>query len=155
MTRVTELPAGNSSGVEALWVLPVTGTDGAPDSTLELEGRFLGMGSSRTQRHWPHAGAFATKEERCGWCRWYEARIFRVQRNEYVLHHAGCSIVPDEITLCRYEKAYSPQEVIERYVVRKAVDKSAFLPRPAARALAQAAAFDEDLQDAYENRAVI
>lgn len=152
------LPGGDESGATGTWRLPTrVRSDVDPevdDGVLEFEGRFLGVGSSRRERHGFHAGPYATNQERCGVCRWFETRIFRLGPNDYVLHHAGRSIVPGEDDLCRHERAFSSYEVIERYVVRRADEGTASLTRPAARALAQAAAFDDDLRDAYENRVV-
>lgn len=150
-----ELPGGVDSGREATWRLPtvITDDDDVVDGVLTLTARFLGLGSSRYDRHADHPGRWATREERCGQCRWYELRLFRVSRNDYVLYHVGRSQVPGEVDLCRHERAYSPQEVIERCVVRH--PGRASLTRPSARALAQAAPFDDELRDAYENRAVV
>lgn len=152
-----DLPDGRRSGEVATWRLPTTTTADADvtDEVLEIEARFLGLGGSRLSRHDLHPGRFAVGGVRCPYCRWFETRIFRVGPNDYVLHHAGRSIVPGESQLCRHERAFSPQEVIELYTVRHAHEGRAFLTRPAARALAQACAFDDDLRDAYENRAVI
>jgi len=151
------LPDGRRSGEQGTWRLPTTTTDDADvtDGVLVIEARFLGLGGSRLSRHDAHAGQFATGGDRCPYCRWFETRIFRVGANDYVLHHAGRSIVPGESQLCRHERAFSPFEVLELYTVRHAHENRAFLTRPAARALAQASAFDDQLRDAYENRAVI
>lgn len=150
-----DLPTGNRSGDEATWRLPtVTEDEHATDGVLVVDAVFLGIGSSRHQRHIGHVGAFAGESERCGVCRWFETRIFRIGKNEYLLHHTGRSIVPGEDNFCRHERAFSPAEVIELYTVRNR-DDPPFLTRPAARALAQASGHDDDLRDAYENRAVL
>jgi hypothetical protein len=151
------LPGGDQSGHEAEWYLPTTTVDD-PDvtsGTLTLRARFLGVGSTRFDRHTGHAGRFVAPEGRCGACRWFETRIFRVGLNDYVLHHTGVSRVPGEVDLHRHQRVYSPHEVLEAYTVRRAAEGRAFLTRPAARALAQAVAFDPDLRDAYETRAVV
>lgn len=148
------LPGGNESGVEREWRLPtVTEDEYAENGVLVIEATFLGLGSARRNRHFPHAGVFPTRGESCGYCRWFESRIFRVGPNEYVLHHVGRTLVPTERNMMRHERAFSPQEVIERYTIRGRNEP--FLSRPGARALAQASAHDDDLRDAYENRAVL
>lgn len=151
-----ELPNGDRSGEDATWRLPTSSVEDRQvrDGVLVLDARFLGMGSSRRLHHINHAGVYATTEERCGVCRWFETRIFRIQRNEYVLHHAGRTIVPGESNYVRHDRAFSPTEVIELYTIRNR-DRDPFLTRPAARALAQAVGHDDDLRDAYENRAVL
>jgi hypothetical protein len=151
-----DLPDGPESGVERTWRLATVSEDDplVRAGVLEVDARFLGVGSSRRQRHILHPGRYATRSERCGVCRWFETRIFRVGENEYVLHHTGRSIVPGERSFMRHERAFSGPEVIERYTVRPG-DADPFLARPAARALAQAAAHDDVLRDAYENRAVL
>jgi hypothetical protein len=151
------LPDSRQSGERGTWRLPTTTStdDDVEDGVLTIEARFLGLGGSRLSRHDPHPGRFAVGGARCPYCRWFETRIFRLGPNDYVLHHAGRSIVPGESQLCRHERAFSPQEVLELYTVRHVHENRAFLTRPAARALAQACAFDDDLRDAYENRAVI
>lgn len=151
----TTLPGGELTGEEATWRLTTRTPE--PDvvaGVLEFRGVFLGVGSSQATRHTDHAGDYATREEKCGACRWFETRIFRLGPNEYVLHHAGRSIVPGEVDLQRHERAYSPHEVIELYTIRKDdPDSKPFLNRPALRALAQAAPFDHDLSAVWSDRA--
>jgi len=149
-----DLPNGERSGEDATWVLPTSSVedDLVVDGVLTLDARFLGVGSSRKRRHMYHTGtAFAPKETRCGVCRWFETRIFRVGGNEYVLYHVGRSIVPGERDYARHERAYSPAEVIELYTVRKR-DEKPFLTGPARLALAQAEAHDAELSEVYRNR---
>ena len=150
------LPAGDQSGEESTWRLPTTKYDDPDvvDGVLTIEARFLGVGGSRREHHTDHLGEYARRSERCGRCRWFETRIFRVEANHYVLHQAGRSVVPGEDQLVRHERVYTPQEVIETYTVRNPGEEP-FLTRPAARALSQAVAFDEDLRRAYERRAVV
>lgn len=182
MTSDQRIPGGELTGQVGTWRLPARWSERAADDsrfeldpgdpgdpgsghdnrvgTLTLEdATFLGVGSSRQERHFGHPSTrYAPKPtgkgEGCGACRWFETRIFKLGDNEYVLHHAGRSIVPGEQDLCRYEEAFSPYEVIERYTVRNNV-RPPFITRPALLALAQAASFDSTLRDAYENRAVI
>lgn len=152
-----DFPEGSDSGVRGVWLLPTVNDEAGhvSDGLLRVEGRFLGVGSARRGRHSDHVGTFATREDRCSLCRWFETRIFRVGVNEYVLYHAGRSIVPGEIDFTRHERAFSPEEVIERYTIRNSDVDEPKLARPAALALAQAVVHDDDLRDAYENRAIL
>lgn len=150
------LPGGEDSGVEDVWRLPTSVADDpdVTDGVLTLEARLLGVGSSRQEQHDPHPGDVVAHDARCGRCRWFETRIFRVAHNEYVLHHAGRTVVPGERQLVRHERAYSPYEVIEAYTIRREAEGHSFVTRPARRALAQAVAFDTALRQAYKNRVV-
>lgn len=152
----TDLPDGSRSGEEGTWELPTVIEDDphVRDGVLVIDAKFLGGGNSRQRRHGDHLGVFAGEGERCGVCRWFETRIFQLGPSEYVLHHVGRSIVPGEDDICRHERGYSALEVIELYTIRNP-GENPFITRPAARALAQAAGHDDDLRDAYENRAVI
>jgi hypothetical protein len=139
--------------------------------------RFLGLGTSHTETHRDHPGRFVERGTRCNACRWFEVRIFRevllpdgvasieelsaadasrVQLGEYVIHSSGMSIVDGEVTFFRYETTRSPYMVIELMTTRQTTDRGpeAFLAKPAAHALAEAAEFDVALRDAYVNRAV-
>lgn len=152
----TTFPEGSDIGIRGVWLLPtVTEEPGhVRDGLLRIEGRFLGVGSARRGRHSNHRGEYATRDDRCSVCRWFETRIFRVG-GEYVLYHVGRSIVPGERDFTRHERAFSPEEVIERYTYRNRDTDEPFLGRPAALALSQAVSHDDDLRDAYENRAVL
>lgn len=159
------LPLGHEAGVRRAWSLPTAIVDdddvrdvrtdaaGGAVGTLVVAGTFLGVGTSRRDRHRNHRpGTYAVPDDRCAACRWFETRVFLLPAGDYVLHHAGVSLVPGERDLCRHERAYSAHEVVELYTVRRWRDgrRESFLPKPAVRALAQAAAFDERLRDLYE-----
>lgn len=158
MTTTPEnaLPTGDESGSEDTWHLPTstpsTDDPDVRDGFITFEGLFLGVGSSRRVHHADHAGEVAERGERCGRCRWFETRIFKLGSNDYLIHQTGRTIVADEKQLTRHERAYSPDEVVESYVVRRPDEDRTFLTRPAARALAQASAFDDDLRAAYIRR---
>jgi hypothetical protein len=119
---------------------------------------------------------------RCSACRWFEARIMRVSaelvpgctcdapnhpdafrehvpgcgeepaRARYLVLTYGRTRVPGETDKRRAAWTDSAFEVIELLTQRSGGE--AFLPAAAARVLAQAAQWDDDLQDAYVNRAV-
>lgn len=158
--------------------------DGDGDVDVEyfmFSGKFIGFASSWTDNHWGHREEFVPRGSRCNACRWFEIRIFRelavnsaelstdvdyvelYERNlrsqdlgDYVVYKAGMSIVPPEIPYCRYDVISSPFEVVEALTTRKHTDRgpTAFITKPSALALASAARFDDELQDAYVNRAV-
>lgn len=160
---VVELPTLESVGLIETWVIPA---GRGPEVTLH--GKLLGVVSSRRPVHdRSHAGReYASQGEQCGACRWFEPRIFRevipdekygfsptkTTQGRYLVHFAGMSIVPGETTRLRYEWAVSPHEVIEVLTTRH--DKSVFLTIPAARVLSQAANFDDELKEAYLDRAI-
>lgn len=152
-----ELPDPRDVGVTATWVLGVG--DGRPGSSaaVEVPGRFIGFASSRRDWH-THDGQFARGGERCAACRWFEPRIFRLDDDArpptYVLYTAGRSVVPDETTLARVTIVHGSLELIEALTTRHAATGTVSLTNPAARVLAQAASYDPDILEAYQNRAV-
>lgn len=110
------------------------------------------------------------KHQKCSACRWFEVSIFRVMENvemiptqgvghRYLVNMIGRTIVQDEITFCRMEWAFSAHELLEIMTVRRPGTQerpsSVFFPKPNARALAMSCAYDTEIRDAWENRAVI
>lgn len=90
--------------------------------------------------------------------RWFEVTIYADDDGEYVVHTVGRTELPDERDLGRVERTSSPYDVIELLTVRRTSarhghgDRRAsapYIPRASARALAQAAEFDDGLHDAY------
>lgn len=150
-----ELPDLRDVGVESLWVLP----DDDGRTAVEVPARFIGAASSRRFDH-THAGDHSDDGTRCARCRWFEPRIFRLRtdlgatRDGYVLHIAGRSSVPGETTRSRIVVVFGAHELIEALVTRRASTHTVTLTKPAAQVLAQAATFDDQLEDAYVNRAV-
>lgn len=104
------------------------------------------------------ASDFATGAVRCSSCRWFEPRLFRETGPDrrFLVHRTGVSIVPGEVDRFRLEYLLSAHEVIEHFVTRHSGQDSPapFLSVPAAKILGQAAGFDVDIRDAWENRAV-
>jgi len=159
-----KLPHVRSVGHRTTWTLPVSRSE-----PIVINARFIGIGSSARTRHHNHLddAEFAQPKHHCNACRWFETRIFRLVASaeedgelagsNYLLHHSGVSIVPGEVVHYRYEAVRSPHEVIEAFTIRKTGPSGdaqpPFLTRPAARALAQAAGFDTDLERAYTQRA--
>lgn len=147
-----DLPQQDELGTEGEWFLPApTGEDSAE---LIVRGTFLGMGSSRHLTHKFHSGAHADRGGRCGACRWFETRVFRLSGDRgYLLYHVGVTTVPGESQRVSSDVARSPEEVLEVYTRRR--DGEVYMTAPSARALAQAAGYDADLRDAYRDRAVL
>lgn len=160
------LPRTSHVGNRSTYALPV-GKDAT--ETINIAARFIGLGSSVRDRHQNHrdGAPHAEPKMHCNACRWFETRIFRLvtEHDEdselaganYVLHHSGVSIVPNEVVYYRYEVLRSGFEVIEALTIRKNDSRGnpqpPFLTRPAARALSQAAGYDTELREAYVNRA--
>lgn len=184
MTIQLSLPDADEAGQVRRWFLPITdlGSRSTDFEYHVAYGRFLGLGTSFTESHSAnasHPGGFVARGIRCNACRWFETRIFRelvlpdgvddldalvdstfterdVRLGAYVMHFAGLSVVDGEVPLCRVETTSSPFTVIEAMTTRRVTSggPEAFIAKPAAHALAEAAANDRQLADAYVNRAV-
>lgn len=182
MTTNLALPDAEEAGTVRRWYLPLT-PDGQRTDDLEYHvtyARFLGVGTSFTATHTRHDGPYVSRGVRCNACRWFEARIFRelvlpddvgdlselaarglserdVRAGPYVLHFVGMSIVRGEVPFCRVEVTTSPYTVIEAMTTRRTTAErgpEAFIAKPAAHALSEAAGNDRELAQAYVDRAV-
>lgn len=103
----------------------------------EFEGQHLGSGTSYT----------SVKD------RWFEVDLYR--RNDdgrFVVYTRGMSRLSDEVPRIRLIVTSSAFEIIELLTVHH--NDKTYIPRQSARALAQAAQWDDDVRDAYVNRAV-
>lgn len=146
MTSV--LPSNENVGKSGTWLLPTE------DGSVAVEGKFLGMSSSHRSGHnrnTAHYRGYPRKGTPCSACRWSVFRVFR-NADGYTIHHTGMSAVPGETMRFRNELVGTAYEVVESMTTRR--DRQAFLTVAAARVLAQCAAYDVPLRDAYENRAV-
>lgn len=151
--ELDELPMEDQLNEVGRWELPPGRDDDDELEDVLIEGRFIGLGSSEHRTHKDHAGEFAERGGRCGACRWFETRIFRLTDDTgYLIYNVGVSLVPGEQHLVTVERARTPQEVVERYTRRR--DGEVYLTSPSARALAQAAGYDDRMDDAYVNRVV-
>jgi hypothetical protein len=176
------LPPAEDAGQIRRWYLPLTVGEDEVEGGLDYYrtfARFLGMGTSHAPEHQPHPDRFVKRGERCNACRWFEVRIFREVRppddadlpadwsvrpdvlrrataGDYVLHTTGMSVVDGEVPLYKHEVTASSFSVVEYLTTRRVGTQGpeAFLARPSARALAEAAEYDVGLRDAYINRAV-
>lgn len=150
--ELDDLPMEDELNHVGRWELP-PGRDAEDCEDLVIEGRFIGLGSSEHGTHKDHAGEFAERGGRCGACRWFETRIFKLTDGTgYLIYNVGVSLVPGERNLVSVERARTSQEVVECYTRRR--DGDVYLTTPSARALAQAAGYDDGMDDAYVNRVV-
>lgn len=129
------------------------------DTTFAVHARFLGMSTSFIKEHNHPTNRSARVNERCRACRWFEPRIFREVggQQRYLVHRTGHSIVAGEETFTSFEWVVGAYKVIEVMTTRRngnSTRTAPFLTHPAARVLAQAASYDDDMRDAYINRAV-
>lgn len=128
--------------------------------TLRFEGWIIGAATSRQRVHRSHGDErFAPRKVKCSACRWNEVTIYVRQhpednnRFDYVVVTVGASEVPGEVDLQTITETSSAFEVLEALTVRPR-SGAPFLPGQYASALAQAASRDDDLREAYLNRAV-
>jgi hypothetical protein len=126
--------------------------------TVTFTGTLLGHASSESRFH-NHDTDYVSsgfdgngRKIKCSACRWHEATIYRDENGGFVLHTVGRTIIPGEVDFAKVSRTTSAYELEEMMVVRG--DKP-YRPRTSAQALAQAAALDEDIRDAYVNRAVV
>ena len=127
--------------------------------TREFAGVLLGTATSEVDQHnHPDTDYVAPgrdeygRKNKCGACRWLESTVYRTDGGKFVLHTVGRTIVPGEIDYGRIVDTSSAYELLELATVRAG---KPYLPAPTARALAQAADKDDDVRDAYVDRAVI
>jgi hypothetical protein len=129
-----------------------------------LRGELIGMGSSQRDDH-SHIGDDVIMGRggphttpRCTACRWSEIYIFKTvghpTAERYVVYTLGPSVIPGETTRANVRNASSGFEVVELATVRRGDRGAPFLPAAHARAIAMAASVDDDIAEAYVNRAV-
>lgn len=160
-----------NASVDALKQFKLVGREG---DEFAFTGIRLGHETSYQDQHTHHPRRAAAKREKCSACRWFEVSIYRRYATEgidfetepptifqidpepgdYVVHTVGASNVPNEQRLSRIAVTESAFEIVELLTVRK-IDEQPFITVQSSRALAQAAARDEDVRDAYINRAVV
>jgi hypothetical protein len=145
-----ELPIAEEHGDEAVWI--ILDRNGARH---EIDGMFLGMGSSHRPYHKGHQGAeWAPPRVHCSTCRWTELRIFRSRDDRLYVVNCGASDVPGERDFITVTEVGAPFELVETLTVTDRGSDRPMLPMPARRALAQAASHDAGLRDAYINSPV-
>lgn len=151
MTIYDTPPGPENAGDYGIWFLPAS-----RGRTVPVNGKFLGMASSQRDSHnrrVPHQDGFAPAGSpgQCSTCRWTEIRVFR-ETDGYLIHRSGMTIVPGETNRHPVVRVRTAYEVVESLTSR--VNGAAHLTRTPAMVLAQCAAYDVPLRDAYENRAV-
>lgn len=121
-------------------------------------GKIMGASTSEASYH-NHAGDFLApgrtpdgRRTKCSACRWLETKLYVTDTDKFVVHTVGRSIVPGETDYARVTFTPSAYEVVEILTIKSG--KEPYIPVPSARALAQAAQLDDDIHDAYVNRAV-
>ncbi len=154
MTTPAPFPGRDQVGTAGTWRI----TDQYGDS-VNIEGEFLGLGSSWRPRHQNHPETeFAPPRTHCSTCRWTEIRIFGMDTEktnalaEYLVVKRGASAIPGEQDFVEWEWLVTGDEVLEHLTTRRGSD--AFLTQPSSRAASQAAEFDAGLRNAWRNRAV-
>lgn len=98
-------------------------------------------------RHLGHGTSWQVNKDR-----WFEVDIYRT-RNDYVVYTQGKTRVAGEVTFVRVARTTSAFEILELLTVQH--NGKIYLPRQSSRALSQAAQWDDDIRDAYINRAVV
>lgn len=142
------------------------------DATTALRAQLLGSTSSQKTKHNhepdnppvkdTYTAAPSTNTRPCAACFWTEIKIFRIpedaeipayirNRGKYAIYQAGSSSIPGKDIYTKLIFTDSYHEVIEILVTRHH-NQPPTLTATAARALAQAAAYDEDLDHAWTNR---
>lgn len=126
---------------------------------VSFTGELLGTATSEGEHHSHPGSQFVQpgrdaqgRKNKCNACRWHEVDIYRTDDGRYILHTVGATTIPGEIELARIISTRSAYELVELTVVRAA---SPYIPVTSLRALAQAASLDDDVQDAFVNRAVV
>lgn len=126
--------------------------------TVDFYGSLIGHATSGSNRH-NHRSEIVAPGDSCSACRWFEAELYQELYPDvntvkgYVIHTIGRSEVPGEIDYARVLRSDSAFEVVELLTVRQ--KGAVFLPAPSSRALAQASSVDNDIREAYINRAVV
>lgn len=117
-------------------------------------GTLLGEASSKYESH-NHDEKYVSQSTqiRCSACRWQEVRLYKTHTGKYIVYTVGKTVIAGERDFIRLRETTSAFEIIELLTVRRTA--KTFLPVPAARALAQASQYDDDIRDAYVNRAVV
>jgi hypothetical protein len=172
------LPGRDEVGRSGAWDLPVD--DGTGHQIIR--GTFIGFATSQRREHelgryirgelvdvthfaTPDRELYAEPGQRCGRCRWFEPRIFRLdpdpdvppaQRNvpRYAIHYTGATRVPGESQRSRLAIVTGAHSLLEQATARDVEQRRAFITPPMARCLAMAAEYDEDVERVWVNRAV-
>lgn len=108
------------------------------DGDVAVSAQLLGQGSSYFE----------------GKTRWFEVFIYRDSIGRYLVHRLGQTSEPGESVRYQLDITGSAFEVVE-ILTSRTHSNEVHIPRPSVRAIAQAAAFDDKIRDAYINRGPI
>lgn len=126
--------------------------------TTRFRGRLIGLGSSKRDEHNHPNPVGSHSMLRCAACRWSEIYVFEITQprtvHRFCVYTLGPSVVTTENTRVNVRWATSGFEVIEFATVRRGDRGAPYLPAAFALALAMAANVNDDIADAYVNRAV-
>lgn len=137
------------------WTLDRVADDGTRDE-VTVQGYLLGRATSEKESH-NHSTDFTPDGQRCSACRWFEVLIIDTSEDDevgtnYLVYTCGRTMLPREHDRTRFVYTDSPHEVVSALVVRQHGQPK--LPVASDRALSQAAYLDDEIGDAYVNRAV-
>lgn len=126
-------------------------------SVAEIEGDFLGMGSSHRPSHQHRFPPYAEPGKPCSACRWTEVRLFQEceapeggeRSGRYLVVRTGRSAVPGEETRTSFGYLDTASEVV-RSLISWSEDGAASLAYGPRQALVQASTYDDGLNEAYE-----
>lgn len=124
-------------------------------SETDLDGDFLGMGSSNRPFHKHAFPPYAEPKQHCSTCRWMEVRIFQEADNlggpyaRYLIVRTGRSIVPGEETRTTFGYQESGTGVVNALITWNDAGQGS-LPYVERRALEQASQYDDLIRAAYE-----
>ena len=120
------------------------------DGTLDAEVKLLGFASSQRDMH--------RTDRSCSHCRWTEVRIYRSPDKDddgfwtYYVRTSGASSIPNERRFERVLTTNSALRVMEALTHRR--DGKVSIPRISIDAITEAAGRDDDLFEAWVERAV-
>jgi hypothetical protein len=101
------LPGHDRLGQTGTWLIS------HEDGELEVEGRFVGFGSSHSPYHTQHsADRFAEVGAKCQACRWLEIRIYD-DGEEFTVSYVGVSSVPGETQRAWFMRATSEDDLVD------------------------------------------
>lgn len=151
-TMALTLPAFTEAGDLGVWNF-----EDRYGSRTELEGDFLGMGSTHRPYHKHAFPPYAEPRQHCSTCRWMELRIFQeCERPEggerlgrYLIVRTGQSVVPDEEVRTTFGYLDTASEVVNALITWSEEGRGS-LNYVERRALEQASAYDDELKEAYE-----
>lgn len=125
------------------------------DNTIVLQtiyGRLLGNASNAATVHQNHRESrYAPERVQCFACRWTEVSIYDTQDDDtdsaYLVHTIGRSDVPNERDFVRSAPVRTATMIVEALIAKQRGARN--IPHAAAMALAEAAAYDDDIRGLY------